>query len=379
MAFITNLPDELVIYILEYLDNGEEILDMCQVKRQYYGPSTDDRVWKRHCEEFYDEIGLSDIERAGKDYIDDYKKQLKIDNLVKDLIKKTNVSTYHEQVVKIGKLGARARVELNKNNTEYPELVNDCLKAISHLRAIGKLCEATDPFDVLKTLDWGFYWDSGYDNQSVETVCKNVAKEFIKEQHDENNITSNIREFSKFLTKKGILPSAETNSVQHIGELEIKNSGLGARNFLSGIFSPDVACCNEIICAYIYTMIFKQLCPDITTSVVIGITRGKVFVKLNELLVDIASEGAIKSAQNDMMEVRPLTKHDLINKVITPGIDMIGDSIFTQHCAVAGRSFGLRIAKQLLQYGDLKDLKIPDEFATPWDLELINWWYPKSA
>lgn len=387
MALITEIPDELIIFVLEYLDDGEGILNMGQVKRKYYGPSTDDKVWKRHCEDMYRLMWLEEEEKASRNYIDDYRKQLHYDQTVLTLLKKSldcdKVERYNS-IIKICLLGARARMELNRVDETYKELAADCLKAIMHLRSLDRLTKSADPLDFLMALD-GFCWDTQPEFY-VQSKCRDLAESFRKDCGKELSLHSAIREFSKFLTTRGVIQPRTSRPIQHIGELEIKGSGLGARHFLSGVFSEDCkAHCNIIISAFIYTMIFCEVYSSAKPQVMIALNgqegQEQVYVQLELedklFLVSMNSEGSITQPGNKAL--RPLTMQDILNKVVTPAIDQIGDSMFTPHNAVPGRSLGLRISKELLQASDLKNLQVPIDFIknSPWELELINHMFPK--
>lgn len=387
MALITDIPDELIILVLEYLDDGEGILNMGQVKRKYYGPSTDDKVWKRHCEDMYRVMWLEEEEKASRNYIDDYRKQLHYDQTVQALLKKgvkcDKVERYNS-IIKIGLLGARARMELDRANDVCEELVTDCLKTIMHLRSLDRLLRSVEPLGFLKALD-GFYWDTQKEFDA-ESKCKDLAESFKKDCAKDLPLRTVVREFSKFLTTNGILQARTTRPNQHIGELEIKGSGLGARHFLSGVFSKDCKShCNTIISALIYTMIFGEIYPSTKMHVMLALNgqeeQEQVYVQLEleeELvLASMNSEGSISQPGNKTL--RPLTMQDVLNKIITPAIDQIGDSMFTPHSAVPGRSLGLRISKELLENSDLKNLQIPIDFIknSPWELELINHKFPQ--
>ncbi|KAA8914963.1 hypothetical protein TRICI_002770 [Trichomonascus ciferrii] len=386
MSLITDIPDELIIFVLEYLDEGKAILNMGQVKRKYYGPSTDDKVWKRHCEDMYRIMWLEEEEKASRNYIDDYRKQLHYDRTVQTLLKRgvscDKVERYNS-IIKIGLLGARARMELNRVDEDCKGLATDCLKTIMHLRSLDKLLRSVEPLDFLKGLD-GFYWDTQPEFYA-ESKCKELAEGFKKDCEKGLSLLNVVRKFSKFLTTQGVLQARTTRPNQHIGELEIKGSGLGARHFLSGVFSKDSKShCNAIINAFIYTMTFRELYPSTKMQVMLGLNgqeeREQVYVQfeLEEqlLLVSINTEGAITQPGNKAL--RPLTMQDVLNKVITPAIDQIGDSMFTPHNAIPGRSLGLRISKELLAESDLKNLQIPIDFIknSPWELDLINHKFP---
>lgn len=389
MALITEIPDELIIFVLEYLDDGEGILNMGQVKRKYYGPSTDDKVWKRHCEDMYRLMRLEEEEKASRNYIDDYRKQLHYDQTVQTLLKKSvdsdKVERYNS-IIKICLMGARARMELNRVGDTYKELAKDCLKTIMHLRSLDRLRNSDRPLDFLKALD-GFYWDTQPEFY-VESKCRDLAEIFRKDYGKDLSLRSTIREFSKFLTTHGIIQPRTTRPSQHIGELEIKGCGLGARNFLSGVFSKECKShCNVIISAFIYTMILCEVYPFVKTQVMIALNgqeeQEQVYVQFEQedelFLASMNSEGSITQPGNKAL--RPLTMQDILHKLITPAIDQIGDSMFTPHNAVPGRSLGLRISKELLERRELKNLQVPIDFVKncPWELELISHMFPNLS